>query len=77
MKVILTPTYFLSDEWPEWPQPVLVNRVTCKTYGPGDMIQAYPDWEFQPAASAVRKMTSWGKRSQDQREFIGRFKLAV
>ncbi len=65
MKVILTPTYFLTDGRTESPQPVLVNRITCKTYGPGDMIKAYPDWDAESAASVVEKMARWGKRSQE------------
>ncbi len=79
MKVILSPTYFLTDERDE-PfngQPVLVNQKTGGVFGPGDMIKPYGNWNLEYAEAVVKKIASWSEHSPEEQEFIHRFRLVV
>jgi hypothetical protein len=58
MKVALTPSFELTTKHPasSYGQPVLVNRGSGEAFGPGDILQPFPSWEFQTAAYAVHRM---------------------
>jgi hypothetical protein len=75
MIVQLTPSWQLTDEHSasSYGQPVLVHSSTGDAFGPSDFIMCYPNWPFQPAAEAVRRLGNLGTRSDEERAFIGKF----
>ncbi len=79
MKVILSPTYFLTDEREEAfnGQPVLVKRTTGEAFGPGDIIKPYGNWDLEFAEAVVKKIMKWSEHSPEEQEFIYRFRLIV
>ena len=50
-KLQLTPSWLLTTDHTASSDgiPVLVRRSTNEAYGPGDILQAYRGWGFQPA----------------------------
>jgi len=52
---------------------VLVNRGTGKTYGPGDILKAYPSWGFMPAAAVVDRFTKGKRLDADTTTLVTRF----
>jgi len=77
MKVRLTATWELTDEHTASSngQPVLVCRRTGEKFGPGDLIEPYADWGQKPAAVHVAQMSSMKKFSEEEKEFVQRFKM--
>ncbi len=77
MKVLLTPTWELSDERAKSSnsQPVLVNRATGEAFGPEDIAEPYPHWGLKPAAVHVTRMIEEKRLSGEALEFAQRFKI--
>ena len=75
MEIQLTPSYILTDESssPSYGKPVLLNRQTGETFGPGNIIRAYPSWNYQPALDAVKRMAAILFLNREQRQFIDKF----
>ena len=74
MKVKLTPSYILTDEYRDFPPKILlVNVRTKEAYNPTDMLEAYPSWGNMAAFDVVKRMVSWEKFSDKERYFIERF----
>lgn len=55
---ILSPGWALTTDHAQssYGQPVLVNRATCEAYGSGDLVCLYPNWHWQLATDAVRRL---------------------
>ena len=77
MKVRFTPSWELTDERADssYGQPVLVNRWTQEAFGPGDLLEPYPYWGLKPAAVHVGRMIQMKEFSDEDLEFVRRFKL--
>ena len=75
MKILLTSRYMLTDDHAasSYGQAVLVNRVTGEFYGPGDIIKAYPSWEYELVADVVRRFTEVWMFSPDELRVIEGF----
>lgn len=75
MIVQLTPSWALTDEHSasSYGQPVLVHSATGDAFGPGDLVKCYPNWPYQPAAEAVRRLGRLGRRSEADLAFIAKF----
>ena len=75
MIVQLTPSWQLEDERDgnHYPTPFLVHSGTGDAFGPADFIMCYPNWPFQTAAEAVRRLGKLGVRSNEERAFIEKF----
>jgi len=77
MKVRLTATWELTDEHSASSkgQPVLVCRRTGEKFGPGDIMEPYANWGLKPAAVHAAQISSMKKLSDEEKEFVQRFKL--
>jgi len=75
MKVALTPSFELTTRHPasSYGQPVLVNRGSGEAFGPGDILQPYPSWEYQTGASAVDRMAATKDLTPDQVSLVRKF----
>lgn len=75
----LTPSWMLTTNHPASSHgiPVLVrssgNDVWGSFYGPGDILEAYRGWGFQPAAKVVERMAKMAWLSKEERELVDRF----
>ena len=54
-------------------QPVLVNRGTGKTYGPRNILKAYPSWGVLPAAAVVDRFLKGKHLDDDTVTLVTRF----
>jgi hypothetical protein len=77
MKVRFTPSWELTDERADssYGQAVLVSRRTGKAFGTGDLLEPYAHWGLEPAAVHVTRMSETKKLSDEEMEFVRRFKL--
>ena len=78
MKLSLTPSWELSDEraGSSYGIPVLVNRPTGEAFRPGKILEPYAHWGLKPAAVHVARMSETKKLSDEEMEFVRRFKLS-
>jgi hypothetical protein len=76
MKVRLTLSWELSDEHSTSfnGKPVLIKRGTGKIFGPGDAVEFYPNWRIKPAAVHVGRMSMMRRFSEEELNFIERFR---
>jgi hypothetical protein len=54
-------------------QPVLLNRETGKVYGPGDILKAYPTWDFLSAVAVVDRLLKGKALDADTETMVTRF----
>jgi hypothetical protein len=54
-------------------QPVLVNLETGQAYGPGDILKAYPTWDFLSAAAVVDRLLKGKALDEDTETMVTRF----
>jgi len=75
MKATLSPNWELStdDAASRYGQPVLVNRTTGETFGPGDKVKMYPSHRFAKAAGAVARLAERAKLNVDGDALVARF----
>jgi len=75
MKVILAPSWALSNEYPASRdgQPVLLYRSTGKVFGPEDFVQAYPIGRYTQAARVVARFVKTLKLDADGTALVARF----
>jgi hypothetical protein len=79
MKVILAPSWALSNEYPASPygRPVLVYRSTGRAFGPGDFVQACALDPYAPAAKVVARLAQTLTLDADATELVAHFKRSV
>jgi hypothetical protein len=75
MHTNLAPSWELTTDHAasSYGQPVLVNRGTGKTYGPGDILKASPSWGFLPAAAVVDRFLKGKHLDADTETMVTRF----
>jgi len=75
MEIILKPSWILTTDHSasSYGQPVLVNRGTGEAYGPGDIINAYPSWDYQPARAAVHRMLKTANLTEEEKAAVEKF----
>ena len=75
MKATLNPSWELStdDAASSDGQPVLVNRITGETFGPGDKVKLYPNQGYAKAADAVARLAETAKLNVDGDALVARF----
>jgi hypothetical protein len=75
MKVILAPSWALSNEYPasRYGQPVLLYRNTGETFGAWDFVQACPIDRHTQAAKVVARFAKTLKLDEDGAALVARF----
>ena len=53
--------------------PVLVNRVTGRTFGPWDTVKVYPSQIFAPAREAVRRLAKTRRLTKADAALVSKF----
>jgi hypothetical protein len=79
MKASLSPFWELSTEHAasSYGQPVLVQRHTGQTFGPGDRVQLYPSYGYTTAAAAVSRFAKTAPLSTAAQALVARFVEAL
>ncbi len=75
MKATLSRNWELSTDDPgsSFGQPVLVNRITGQTFGPGDRVKTDPNYGYGKAADAVARLAETAKLDTDGEALVARF----
>jgi hypothetical protein len=75
MKTQLTPSWFLTvqSQASSFGMPVLVYQPTGDTYGPSDVILAYPSHGYATAAAFVERMAKTVPLDAGDKEQVARF----
>jgi hypothetical protein len=75
MTATLNPSWELSTDDPASTrgQPVLVNRITGLTFGPGDRVKTDPNHGYAKAAHAVARLAETAKLNADGEALVARF----
>jgi hypothetical protein len=75
MEIVLKPSWILTNDHAasRYGQPVLVNRGSQEAYGRGDLVKAYPSWDYTPARMAVERMMKTCQLDEDELKFCGKF----
>jgi hypothetical protein len=75
MKVILAPSWALSNEYPasRYGQPVLLYRSTGEGFGPEDFVQACPIDRYTQAARVVARLRKTASLDAETQALVTRF----
>jgi hypothetical protein len=75
MEITLAPSWILTTDHAasSYGQPVLVKRSTKEAFGPGDIVQVYPSWGFQPAGQAVARFAKQAQLDAHGAALVARF----
>ena len=72
MKLILTPSYYLTDETAAQ-TPRLVKRSTGEEFGPDDILQWYPSWEIRPVWHSVGRAVAIMQLTDAEQALVSAF----
>jgi hypothetical protein len=70
MQIKITPALRLSDDSGE---PRLVRQITGESFGPSDVVQLYPSWEFLPVRVSVARLLEAMVLTESERKMVEAF----
>jgi hypothetical protein len=84
MEIILKPQYCAPAQHQRWVlttnhpassygEPVLIHPGTGKGYGPGDILEAYPNWGYLTAREVVKRMIETSDLKDEERALVNKF----
>ena len=84
MEIVLKPQYCAPAQHQRWvlttnhsasnyDKPMLIHPGTGQAYGPGDNLEAYPDWGYLTAREVVKRMIETSNLKDEELSLVNKF----